>query len=484
MTLTRTFLALALATLAGTAGAVPATPEGGARLLALFQTYLGSQPGVVKVVPAGDLYRLSIDAAPFSAMIPAGAGSVTVSPIQMELVDQGDGTWLVTQDQRFELAMTIPGALLVSLAVDRVSGTGVFDESLASFVSSSADYTGIAFQETVTEPGGPTMDVAYSVDAAHAEAMASAGTAGGVDGQVTATMSGISESIRIPASPDQPMAMDLTITARTASSQIDYTGAVTLGLYDLIAFAVSHASPEAITADQAALKPLLRAALPLIEELSATSRVEDVTMLTPVGTIGFASAEVSVGMRGIVADGHIGEAIAVHGLTLPDGLVPAWAVPLVPKDVALDFDVAGYDLASPAAMLIEALNLAAPEPIPPGMENELLAALLPDGVVEVAIRGGRVTNDLYDVTATGSMTAGPVAMPQGQALITATGLDAALAVLRTAPPDLAEVALGLGAAKGMAKVQADGTLTWRISLTPDGSVLVNGVDPSTVFGQN
>ena len=31
-------------------------------------------------------------------------------------------------------------------------------------------------------------------------------------------------------------------------------------------------------------------------------------------------------------------------------------------------------------------------------------------------------------------------------------------------------------AKGMAKADADGTLNWKIESTPDGGVLVNGVD--------
>ena len=36
------------------------------------------------------------------------------------------------------------------------------------------------------------------------------------------------------------------------------------------------------------------------------------------------------------------------------------------------------------------------------------------------------------------------------------------------------------AAKGMAKAQPDGSLAWDVEATPDGKVLVNGVDISAL----
>ena len=46
-----------------------ATPEEAQRLTALFQSYLGSEPGVVKIEPSGESYSTTIDLSPYFALI-------------------------------------------------------------------------------------------------------------------------------------------------------------------------------------------------------------------------------------------------------------------------------------------------------------------------------------------------------------------------------------------------------------------------------
>ena len=81
-----------------TALAAPATPEEAGRLTGVFQAYLGEEPGVVTVTPAGESYDVKIDFSPLIAKFKQPNISVEASPVVMQLTDHGGGRWLVTQD--------------------------------------------------------------------------------------------------------------------------------------------------------------------------------------------------------------------------------------------------------------------------------------------------------------------------------------------------------------------------------------------------
>lgn len=90
----------------------------------------------------------------------------------------------------------------------------------------------------------------------------------------------------------------------------------------------------------------------------------------------------------------------------------------------------------------------------------------------------------FDLKAEGSMTAGPAAMPAGQATIKLKGIDDIMAAIQAAPPEMGmqQMAPMVIVAKGMAKPDGD-YLSWKIESTPQGSFTVNGVDPIKMGGQ-
>ena len=136
------FFSLTASLLASTALAVPATQEGADALTQVFQTYLGTTPGVVTVQPAGDTYDVKLDAAPLLANIPADSGKATLSPIALSLTDNGDGTWGVSQDQSLAFSMSDPGKAEMSLNISKFAGTGTFDTGLMTFTTSVTDISG------------------------------------------------------------------------------------------------------------------------------------------------------------------------------------------------------------------------------------------------------------------------------------------------------------------------------------------------------
>ena len=461
-----------------------ATAEEAQRLTAALQAYLGSDPGVVTISPAGDSYALRLDAAPLFAKIKEPGFTASLSPLDMTLTSQGGGKWQVDQDQPLAFALKVEGAVDVSGKIGSLKGTGVFDEAMGGFVSSSTDFGGIAFDQTVTEKG-VTTKISYSLGQVHYES-AMAPADGGADGTVKYTMTGLKEVISAPASPDgSTPAMDFTVIAASGTQDATVKGLKPRAILDLMAWAVAHPSPEAMTAAQGELKDKLRAVLPVFASTSGVSTIDGMTIGTMMGQVGIARLDVTVEANGVVDDGRLREKFAVSGLSLPPGLVPPFAAGLVPSTFTIDFNLGGFNLAAPAKLLLDTFDLTREPPLPPGMEQQLLQALLPQGAVTIGLGPSAVIAKLFDLNVEGIMTAGPAATPLGEATVKLKGLDDVLTALQAAPPEMGmqQATPMVMMAKGMAKTEADGTLTWKIENTQQGGILVNGVDITKMGGQ-
>ena len=469
---------------ASVAVAEPATSDGADALTGVFETYLGAVDGVVSVLPQGDSYSLTLDFNPLIALIPDAGATARITPFMFDLTDQGDGTWRMMQDQPISMTVMVPDQLDLSVTVGRFTSQGVFDESLSAFSSSGSELTDIAVTQAITTPLEGRTRVTYSVESGRYESRATASGLGGVDVTSSYGLTGVSEIFTLPAmdGSSTPIGMSMTAEAYTASGKM--TGLRPDALYKLVAFVVSHPSQAALIADQVALKSIVKDGLPLFSNLKSTGTVTNITVGSPVGAFGLAEAGIEVEANGIVADGMVREAFSLSGLTLPEGLVPDWALALVPDSLVLDFQVARFDLAAPAAMLLDAIDLAAAEPVDPAMAATLLAALLPEGAVDITMAPGHVTSGIYDLRFEGAMSAGPAAPPTGKATITALGIAGVRAALTAAPAEIGmQIAPLLAMAQGMAKPGPDGSLIWEIDATRPGTLLINGVDMMTMGAQ-
>ncbi|MEQ1524811.1 MAG: hypothetical protein ABL936_26435, partial [Aestuariivirga sp.] len=136
------------------------------------------------------------------------------------------------------------------------------------------------------------------------------------------------------------------------------------------------------------------------------------------------------------------------------------------KAFALDFTVSDFNLADPARMLLDMIDPNGAKPTTPEENVKLLTALLPKGAAEISMGPGNITAKLYDVDFEGRMTAGPVGVPLGTATIRAKGLEDVMKTLQAAPPQMIGNAIpAIIAAKGMAKTESDGSLSWKIENT-------------------
>jgi hypothetical protein len=458
-----------------------ATPEGAARITAALQAYFGSEAGVVTVTPVGETYALKIDAAPLFAKANAADFTGSLTSIEMTLADLGGGKWQVDQDQAFQFSFKIAGILDMSGKLDRYKGTGVFDETLGYFASSSATATGFTYDQVMTPPGQGTQKVHYTIGEVIFDSAFTAAGADAADGTSRYVMKGLAETFNLPADPATGMpAMDMTISMASAAQDAKIAGLRTKPLLNLVSFAVAHASQELMIKDQAAFKDLLRAAIPLFTKVEATASGEILKVMSPVGEFGSTKFAMDIGMNGVVNDGWFRERFGFEGITTPAGIVPPWAADLVPQSFAIDFDISGFDLASPAGMILDNLDLSKDPPLPKEMEQQLLSALLPQGVVKIGLGPTNIITKIAELGAKGGMTAGPMAMPAGEATVTLSGFDALLAAIQAIPPEMGagQAIPVLMMAKGMSKPGENGALLWEIKSTPEGSVTINGVDPT------
>lgn len=469
------------------AWAVPATDAGAARLKGVFESYLGATEGVVSVTPQGESYALKIDPAPKLALLPKDKAQATVSVLTYVLTDNGDGTWGVSEDQALNWSLTVPG-LIEQKASARLQSTGIWDESLPGLREQTAVMTDYVVDSVQYGPpaavGDAPVDPAaapvvisrdhQSTDRIEMVLTGTPGKSGGMDQAMTMTATGLTQRQEAAFMPGtDPVVVEVSAPGYDGTGLAK--GVRTEGLLGLLSWAVAHPSEELVKASQDGLRDKLAAAMPLWDDLSVDAHIRDMKITSPVGEFGLASVKVGIGMSGATSDGRLQEKLLLSGLTVPQGSLPDWAVPILPQEVTLDFAASDFDLAAPARLIIEGFDLNAPEPLGQLTPEQMQTALLPDGKALLKIAPSQIKGDGYQIDYRGDLSAGPTVPPIGAAMITATGLDKVETALAAAPPEqAAQPLMLLRMARAMAKPGASGENVWDIQMPEGGPLSVNG----------
>ena len=471
-------LSTSILVLAGTFTHAYASEEEATRLQELFTTYLTDTEGVVEVKTDGDGYAVKLDLEPLTSQ---EGGTVKITPIEFKMASQGDGKWQVIQDQALSLSLDLKEQGMIEEKIGSIKMSGIFDENLSYFSKASGEATDITISQKIDNPGVGQMDMSASIKTIKIDQTGVAADNGGVDVAAKYEFGALTETINTAGKPDSGVPpMNLVINGAGGNYDLNAKGLKANTVFDVMSFFVAYQTKELISKNQDELKTALKDGVPLWENLVVNAKLNTVTVSSQFGQFGVDSVEVVGDVNGIVKDGKFREKVAFNGLTLPAAIVPPWATKLVPKNFAMDFTVSGFDLASPAKLILDQLDLAKEPPLPDGFEQILTPVFMPKGTVDISLNPSSIDNDVYSVKVEGSMVAGPAALPTGKAKITAKGIDEIMKLIQEAPPEagLAQGAALVVVAKGMAKTEADGSLTWNVESSPDGKILVNGIDPS------
>jgi hypothetical protein len=461
-----------------------ATDEGATHLEEVFQKYLGDTEDVVSVEADGDNYNLTLDLAKLADSSKMEGGKFEMSSIELTLHDNGGGKWQVSKEGPFTFLVDVPGTLHLEGGSDDYTMTGVFDEAISGFTSSTAEAKKFNFKEEFTDPKkGTKANVELEILNAKSTSTSAANASGGIDFDAKIDMGAVTEKMDVGADPTaNTPAMNLLLSAQSGTTNFKATGFRNQSILDLIAFFVAHKDKDSIIKDQSDLKKIMSAALPLWNTMGTTSEVKNVKVTSPFGEFGMDAMTGAVDTNGAVKDGKFNEKFSLTGLSLPASLVPPWAATMVPKTVNFDVTASGFDLADPASMILASLDLSTPDGLPKDFEKTLLPALLPKGAATISFNQTGIANDTYNLKADATMDVGPAAQPTGKAKISLKGFDEITKAIQAAPPEagLQSSNAMIVVAKGLAKTESDGSLTWNVEATPDGKILLNGTDVNSL----
>ncbi|WP_102222783.1 hypothetical protein [Acidimangrovimonas sediminis] len=467
----------------------PATQAGATRLETAISGYFGDVPGVVSVVPDGDHYTLTIDPAPLIAKLPPDV-SVTLPRLTQRLTDLGGGLWKTDMNIKdFDASLKVRGKMEQSLQIADVTSTGSFDEALMAFRESRTGLRDVKMTSTTHDKGAPATRTSYALDRVEARATVG-GSADSADFSVDQSFSGLTETVSM----DPPLKADgspsgrglsFTATAETGQQSIDGKGVRIAGILGLYRWFLAHPSDLEVKAAKDELADAISAALPLFDAVKGTSRADTVKIQTPIGEFGIDHLAADVDMAGVVPDGRVRETLTLDGLSVPEGMMPPWTVPLMPEKVVLDLRGSGFDLAAPAKILVEALR-SGTDPGRPEMKDKLAAAILPDGHFKLATSDSAVIGDGYALTVDGNALIAPEgSTPSFDFLVTAKGYDTLLKAVDGMPDELKSKAVPmLMLARGFSKPGANGDLNWSIQSSPEGHLMINGQDMGPLKGRS
>ncbi len=469
----------ALLALSPAASAAEITADGARDLAASLSTYVGREAveeGIVTVVPRGESYKVTIDVQRLVGAMVEGTGSVVRldGELSFETAPLDDGTW----------SMTWVGFPSVSAEYDLPQGrqsvdyrfglgevTGVFDPALAYF--SRMERKGGEFHFTTTD--GET--AAFGSMTYDGETITATPAAGG---SIDIVASSVIDTLKESAT--RGGTTIFTALADRIETEAAIDGLRSLGLRDLLAFAVARKAGERLDAAAGAeLKDKIRAALPLFDQMDASGAISRLSVTTPAGPFSAGPISFSVATTGIAAEGRYELAFAAEKLVLPALPMPPWSAALLPEGFDLAVAVTGHDLAAPAAMVIDAMDPTKPEPV----DEAVLAAaaeriLDPAAGLTLTLAPSRLASPLYEARFEGAMSvvpAEPEPAVSGTATVSLSGLDEIMALMQdhaATDPQAAQAAMGLTFAKGLAQVEPDGTAVWEIAVAESGAVTVNG----------
>lgn len=472
---------------AGSAALAAATADEAGRITTSLQTYFGSEPGVVTVVPQGDDYIVTLNAAPYFAKMGQPGVKVAIDPLVLTVRPKGNGQWDVSEKGPFAFGWVMEGLSTVDAKIADVTWSGVFDEASASFLSSTYAMKNFTVNQSMLDPGSQAKTNTASVyDNWSGTSTSTPRPDGSVDSTGTMSITGVVSAAKTEASPGgNAPPLNYSIT----NAKTDYTNTVkgfrSRAVVDLIAWFVAHPSKELIVKDQQQLKDKVLAALPLWESVESAGTMTDTAVATAIGQFALPSATINVGMNGVSKDGKLREAFGVTGLTIPPGIAPPWTDGLIPHTIKFDVTASGVDLEAPVKLFVAQADLSKEPPIPAGSEPAYLAAFAPKNSMNISFAGGEISSATYSLTYEGAFTVNFAGLPTGTATLHMKGLDDVLAKVQAAAasdPSAQQAMGGLVAFKGFGKAEADGSMVWAIDMTQPGKVLVNGIDVSAMAG--
>ena len=456
--------------------ASPATTDGARGLEQAYADYLTRavvDKGVVAVTPEGDDYVVAWDLEKGIELLGADPGALKAARFSYRLTPTGDGAWRLAADEFPTLSIDAPtdaGQMTGTFELRGFGLQGAYDPTEADFLRAKlgVDVAHAKFKVVDAHQTAET-DAAETGVVGETRAKSAAGGAG-IDVASVHSIASLTETIvGAPTDGSGPTALTYSIGAGVGEATL--TGLRAKEIAECWKYVVAHGDEAPIPHE---FDDKLRAALPLWTDLKVVGKLNDVVMKAPFGQAKVKSVAETIALTGLTAPATAEFGVQVDGVTINSSQAPPWAAKLTPASLNFDLKFSGGGLDRAAQIALDDPSFAASGDLSPEAQDKIDAALF-GGEPKLTLAPGRLSTPTLDLAFEGEASA-VSGEPRGRLVVSADGLDKALALLQEivgSDPEAEAAILSLTYAKGLAKTGPDGRLTWTIEFA-GGDVTVNG----------
>ncbi|MFA1627994.1 hypothetical protein ACDY96_36300 [Rhizobium mongolense] len=434
-----------------------------------------AKSGVVAVNPAGARYEIIYDLAKLLSKVnPADLAINGLKPISMFATPQDNGLWNVEGDNSLNVSGHFKGPdqkrTDFTYSIASMVYISVFDPAISYFRSgdfSAKDIkvTTATDTEQVNASFGGMKYKLTSADGASADR---------TDFAANGTLTAFAEQVSGKEMPP------LQITADTIDFDAKVNSLPAKQLRDIVVFAVDHAEEKQMSKEsEEKLKGMLRDAFPLISSLEETITLNNLGVTSAAGGGGAKSFGYRLAVNGPSNATQLGVALNAADVTFDSPMVPAAYSAFLPQAVDVQFAIPDMDF---AAFGDEFMKLDLTKP-PEGGEDagkKAVERLFRDGRFVIDFSKVSAKSGVYDIDISAKVESRIDAGKDDYALqasILARDYDktiAAVQELAKTNPELNQASFGMLMVKGFAKTDPDGRQRWDVTVSPDGTVTVNG----------
>jgi hypothetical protein len=454
------------------AGDQPATPEGALKIRAFFGKFLpaaieGPRP-LLAVTPEGSDYLLAVDLSAVNALIKETGATYDPATILYKLVAEDDGRWRINLEQLPTIGFRVKDAT-GSLQLQDFRQSVLIDPAIAWFLTGSTSAS-----KGVLKIASPKLDQTIDFDNAKAELSTTVRDDGSVSTTGKEQIADIAVAARGFGEKSEPVNWSVRIDKALIDLGVD--GLMSRKAFDLWSLVASHPAAAELVGHETEIKGLLkdiaRPGLKVAERIDAQRTV----VASAIGAVALSDLKYEIGAANLGRDSAVTVGVSADGLSLPAGLAPPKAQDLVPSKFDLAVAVKGFDLTAAANEAIADMRLTEDGPFLSDADKaKVTAALLAAGPLRVEIAPSHVVASALDLAFDGVLRY-QENKPSGLVTVHARGFDKAMAAIKGLDREIQEKALpALAVAKGFAKTESDGSLTWAVEINEDRSITVNGI---------
>jgi hypothetical protein len=465
-------LAAALFAFPALAADKPATTEGAEALKALIARFFpaaeaGASP-LVTVAAEGAHYLVSADLGALNALLKETGVTYDPAKIVTTAVEQDDGNWRVAMDSLPRIGFHSDDAT-GSLDLTNFRSTALINPAVAWLLSGSGSTDKGTFQ--VQNP-----KITQTIDFGPAQETIATNVAG--DGSVsTEVKEEIAElGLKAAGTGDNEAPLNFSGRIEKALINLGVDGFKSRKAFDLWSLVAAHPARPDLASHEAELKGLLKDLAAPGLKLNEGLEAQKVVVTASLGAIALSDLKYQFGAANAGPQSAINLNVSAEGLSLPVGLLPPNAGALTPSKIDIAATLKGIDIAAAANEWISDLSLQGDGPVlSDDNAAKVEAAFISAGPVQIDFAPSHVIAPTVDLDFAGSIRL-EKAKPTAAITIHARSFDKTMAAVKDLGPDIAGKAMpGLALAKGLAKSESDGSLSWLVELDAERSIKVNGI---------